>query len=59
MNKGDIIKFNENHKWCGCWSKKNMEEKVNIESFIEEMTKVRPEVLTPEAKSLFNMMTKM
>ena len=31
-----------------------MEEKVNIESFIEEMTKVRPEVLTPEAKSLFN-----
>lgn len=18
MNKGDIIQFNENHKWCGC-----------------------------------------
>lgn len=31
-----------------------MEEKVNIESFIEEMTKVRPEVLTPEAKKLFD-----
>ena len=18
MNKGDVIQFNENHKWCGC-----------------------------------------
>lgn len=31
-----------------------MKEKVNIEEFIEEMTKVRQEVLTPGAKSLFN-----
>lgn len=30
-----------------------MEEKVNIEEFIEEMIKVRPEVLTEEAKKLF------
>lgn len=18
MNKGDVVQFNENHKWCGC-----------------------------------------
>lgn len=31
-----------------------MEEKINVESFIEEMAKVQPEVLTPEAKKLFD-----